>query len=414
MRTKKPLLSKYGILRPEAVLLTAVLLLGPWAAFTARAEASPWQTLQNAISQAENGTVISLEEDVTALPEDARLTVAAGKCVTLDLNGHTLNRNQKEYKANNDSVIYIQNGAILTIRSSGEGEGIITGGYHDNGGGILNDGTLILEGGSVTGNTSLDMGGGVYNQAKAHLTVYGDIVSGNSAPRQQDIVNEGTLSVVSGQPEGDDLEDMPVLKRYMAQITILPAVATLLALLLAVRLDAYLSRERKQSMVVIIALVFGVILQNYLEYRLAPLSGSNAVRVPLGVFGYAVRPMILAMFLFIVKPGGRYRLAWALVGVNAAIYLDGFFLSPDLLVYGERPFQGGAAAAHLHCCQRGFVPLAFYPDHAPVSSSEKKRILAAHPGDRADLRRGDPEFVCGWGDRQVQAGEMQGTAGLSH
>ena len=294
--------------------------------------------------------MISLEEDVTARPGDARLTVAAGKCVTLDLNGHTLNRNQKEYKANNDSVIYIQNGAILTIRSRGEGEGIITGGYHDNGGGILNDGTLILEGGSVTGNaalnagggianygtmilmggsvtgnTSLNMGGGVYNQAKAHLTVYGNIVSGNSAPRQQDIVNEGTLSVVSGQPEGDDLEDMPVLKRYMAQITIFPAVATLLALLLAVRLDAYLSRDRKQSMVVIIALVFGVILQNYLEYRLAPLSGSNAVRLPLGVFGYAVRPMILAMFLFIVKPGGRYRLAWALVGVNAAIYLTAFF-----------------------------------------------------------------------------------------
>ena len=43
------------------------------------------------------------------------------------------------------------------------------------------------------------------------------------------------------------------------------------------------------------------------------------------MLGYALRPVILVMFLYIVKPGGHYHVAWALVGANAAIYMTAFF-----------------------------------------------------------------------------------------
>lgn len=386
MTAKNKVLSNRTV-RRAAVLLTGIIVLWMHGIAAAQAEISAWQALQTAINQAENGSVISLNEDVTALPEDSRLKIASGKCVTLDLNGHTLNRNLPEYRANNGSVLYVQKDAILTIRNSGDQEGVITGGYHDNGGGILNDGTLILKGGSVTDNTSLGYGCGVYNQAKAHLTVYGGIVFGNSASSHQEIVNEGMLSIVSNPPDGEAQEDMPILKNYIVQITVFPAVATLLALLLAVRLDTYLSRTRKRSMTVIIALVFGVILQNCLEYRLTLLQGNNAFRVLLSVFGYVARPVILAMFLSVVKPSGRCRTAWALVGINGGIYLTAFFSPPDLLVHGERSFQRRPAQTYLYHCQRSFVHLALYPDHAAVSSPEKKRILAAHSGNAADCRR---------------------------
>ena len=336
--------------RLSAVLMAVLLLFASQAAAPVQAEESAWQNLQAVIDRAENGEVITLSEDITALPDDSRLTVKSGKCLTLDLNGHTLNRNQIEYKANNGSVLYIQKNAILTIRNSGKTEGTITGGYHDDGGGILNDGTLIMEGGSVTGNaalhagggianngtmillngsvtgnTSLGEGGGVYNQAKAHLTIYGDLVFDNHAPKNPNLVNEGTFSMVSARPDENIREDMPVLKRYMAQLSILPAVAVLLALLLAVRLDAYLSRDRRRAMIIIIGLIFSLILQNDLEYSVVPLQGSNTFRVAIGVFGYVVRPVLLAIFLFIVRPGGRYRIAWALIGVNCAVYLTAFF-----------------------------------------------------------------------------------------
>ena len=339
MTAKNKVLSNRTV-RRAAVLLTGIIVL--WMHGIAAAQAvSAWQALQTAINQAENGSVISLNEDVTALPEDSRLKIASGKCVTLDLNGHTLNRNLPEYRANNGSVLYVQKDAILTIRNSGDQEGVITGGYHDNGGGILNDGTLILKGGSVTDNTSLGYGCGVYNQAKAHLTVYGGIVFGNSAPSHHEIVNEGMLSIVGNPPDGEAQEDMPILKNYIVQITVFPAVATLLALLLAVRLDTYLSRTRKRSMTVIIALVFGVILQNCLEYRLTLLQGNNAFRVLLSVFGYVARPVILAMFLSVVKPSGRCRTAWALVGINGGIYLTAFFSPLTFWYTVNGHFKGG-------------------------------------------------------------------------
>jgi len=348
--TCTPNFSRCSMHRFAAALLALVVLFGAQTAVRARAETSAWAMLQDAIDRAENGEVITLSEDITALPEDVRLTIASGKCMTLDLNGHTLNRNQQVYKANNGSVLYVQKDALLVIRSSGEGEGVITGGYHDYGGGIINDGTLIMEdgcvtgnaalhtgggiantgtliilGGSVTGNRSLERGGGVFNQAKAHLTVCGDAVSGNEAPRHPDIANEGTLSIINGQADGSTHEDMPVLKRYMAQMTVLPALGTLLALLLAVLLDDYMSRDRKRIMTIIMALVFGLIVQNFMEYLFAAHRVSNALHVANSVFGYAVRPVILALFLSVVKPGGRYRPAWALVGVNAAVYLTAFF-----------------------------------------------------------------------------------------
>ena len=351
-----------------AALLAIFLLSVSPLSIPARAEVSSWQALQEEIDRAEAGDVITLSEDVTALAGDSAIILTAGKRITLDLNGHTLDRNLKINGNYNGCVLYIQEGAVLTLRDSGEETGVMTGGYHDTGGGIQNHGTLIMEGGcvtgntaldngggianygmmlltggSVTGNTSLENGGGIYNQAKAYLTVYGDLVFGNSAPANPDIVNEGMLSY-----SGDHAayrEDMPALKHFISQLSVIPVVVILLALLLVVWLDNYLSRERKRSMIVIIVLVFGLVFQNYLEFRFAPMKGSNALRLPLSVFGYAVRPAILAMFLSIVKPVGKYRIAWTMVGVNAAVYMTAFFsdaaftYTSDILTGGH--FRGG-------------------------------------------------------------------------
>lgn len=188
-----------------------VILLILWVLLTgvARAEAGvdSWSALQEAVNRAENGAVVALPCDLNALEGDVALTIPSGKRMTLDLNGHALNRNQREKTIYAGSAILVEAGAVLTLRDSA-GTGVVTGGYHDNGGGILNRGTLIMEGGrvtgnvamdagggvanygtmlitggSVTGNRSLKQGGGVYNQAKGRLTVGGDIVFDNSAPR---------------------------------------------------------------------------------------------------------------------------------------------------------------------------------------------------------------------------------------
>ena len=350
-----------------AALLIGIVLLGALFPGSARAEDSAWQALQAAIDEAEDGDTIYLSEDTIAPKGAAMLTIVTGRRITLDLNGYRLDRNLKEPNADSNigCVLYIQEGGFLTLRDSSEKAGIVTGGCHANGGGIQNRGTLIMEsgcvtgnrainsgggianygmmiltGGSVTGNTSGGEGGGLYNHPKAYLAIHGHPIFGNSAPSDPDIANEGTLSASGASESGTYKEDMPVLKRFMSQISILPSAVMLLILLLTLWLDRYLTQDRKGAMIVIILLVFGLMIQDDLECYLATMKGTNAIRLPLSIFGYAARPAILAMFLSIVKPGGRFWIAWALVGANAALYLTAFF-SNITFRYTTDAYAGG-------------------------------------------------------------------------
>lgn len=331
-----------------------------------------WSALQEAINRARDGEVISLSQDLTALEADEQITVPKGKRLTLDLNGHVLDASmQADQTGRMRCVINISAGAILTLQDSGRstprgGSGVITGGFHDNGGGIRNRGTLIMEGGCVTGNTALKSGGGitnygtmvftggsvtgntalrdgseVFNEAKGHLTVGGDVVLDSGGAKRGGIHNEGTLTVIDARSGEVHIEDMPIIKRFIAQLSILPIAALLLALLLTVWLDDYLSRERKRAMVIIIMLVMILLFQNYWDNRLSVAKEYNALRLPLSVLGYALRPAILVMFLYIVKPDGRYRLAWALVGVNAAVYMTAFFSSIAFRFTANGHFKSG-------------------------------------------------------------------------
>ena len=352
-----------ALLRAAALLVVALLVGG-----AARAESGvdSWSALQDSIDRAEDGEIITLSGDLKAVDTDAEITIPAGKRLTLDLNGHVLdsamNPRQTERKR---CVIKIREGAMLTLRDSG-GSGVLTGGFHDNGGGVWNLGTLIMEGGCVTGNTALDSGGGVanygtmvltggsvqgntalrdggefFNEAKARLTVGGDVVIGNDEAKHSGIRNEGALTVIGAQNNEARIEDMPTLKHVIANLSAIPIAVLLLALLLTVWLDAYLSAERKRVMGVIIVLVFSLILQNYMDNRLSLAEVYNALRIPVSIYGYAIRPVILVMFLYIVKPRGRYRVAWAMVGANAAVYLTAFFSNIAFYFSSNGHFHAG-------------------------------------------------------------------------
>ena len=90
MKADRKGLTGNGWIRLAAVLLLVLLIPGSPAA--SGSEPSAWQSLQEAILRAEGGGVIMLSEDVTASAEDLAISIDSGRCVTLDLNGHTLNR----------------------------------------------------------------------------------------------------------------------------------------------------------------------------------------------------------------------------------------------------------------------------------------------------------------------------------
>lgn len=143
---------------------------------------STWKDLNETLQY---DGVLRLTHDYIANPDDEPLQVGAN--VTIDLNGYTINRGLTEGVADG-YVIMIAKDASLTIEdNSKEQTGSITGGHNlGNGGGIFCSGTLVLNGGTITGNTCAQTesyygtGGGIYID-NGSFTMNGGVVSRNVA-----------------------------------------------------------------------------------------------------------------------------------------------------------------------------------------------------------------------------------------
>ncbi|MCR5532086.1 MAG: hypothetical protein K6F26_09595 [Lachnospiraceae bacterium] len=163
------------------------------------ARAKSFSVLQTRINNTTNGGTLTLDQDYTALSNDGCISIAPDKIITIDLNGHTINRGLAKATPGGNVIL---NSGTLTIKDSGTG-GKITGGNNTgNGGGINNNGTLILESGSITGNNAAS-GGGIYNNGTLKLQT-GDKtinISGNAAGTASDnnvyLLNGKTITVDS-------------------------------------------------------------------------------------------------------------------------------------------------------------------------------------------------------------------------
>ncbi len=115
--------------------------------------------------------------------------------VTLDLNGHTLDRGLSS-ATNYGHALKVISGSTLTINdASGDNSGIIKGAYTGQGGGIRNYGTIIINGGTIRDNHSGTKGGGINNHNGASLTINGGVITNNEAEDGAGIYNEGTGTI---------------------------------------------------------------------------------------------------------------------------------------------------------------------------------------------------------------------------
>ncbi|MBO6108800.1 MAG: hypothetical protein J6P16_05285, partial [Eubacterium sp.] len=129
-------------------------------------ETMTWTVLQTLLDQ---GGTVTLIDDVTAGEGDSALVIPENKTVTLDLNGHTIDRGLKDKTAIEDGNVITVLGNLTLTDSSTEKSGKLTGGNTTgNGGGVYvaQNGTFTMEGGKIdhctaTGENS--DGGGVYN-----------------------------------------------------------------------------------------------------------------------------------------------------------------------------------------------------------------------------------------------------------
>lgn len=117
------------------------------------------------------GVTLDLNGYVLQGPGETSVIVNYGRLNIIDSNPSAVHNFTKD-----TSGLYILGGANASVPVKG---GIITGGNAKMGGGIVNDGTLVVEGCSIVGNIGNNQGGGVGNRGVA--TLKGTTVAGNIA-----------------------------------------------------------------------------------------------------------------------------------------------------------------------------------------------------------------------------------------
>lgn len=157
---------------------------------------SDWTVLRKQFENAGQYELIKLERDWSPIKEDSPLTVAEGKSITLDLNGHTIDGK------NLIGTIITVNGTLLITDSSTLAHGVITGGSAPNGGAIVNNGTLTLEKGTLSGNKASNCGGAVLNKGTFNMT--GGAINDNNASNGAALYNQsGTATITGGEMKGN-------------------------------------------------------------------------------------------------------------------------------------------------------------------------------------------------------------------
>jgi len=166
---------------------------------------TPWGALQlkfnSANESSQQPTRITLTGDVTADEGDSALLIPAGRYVTLDLNGHTIDRGLAGQPAgNNDNVITVSGNLTLTDSSAAQ-TGTITGGNNGQafGGGVsVKGGTFTMDGGTISGCNAA-RGGGV-NVDSGTFTMTGGTITGCTAYDSGGgvCVNGGTFTMAGG------------------------------------------------------------------------------------------------------------------------------------------------------------------------------------------------------------------------
>ena len=160
---------------------------------------SEYATLQNLIDDTEDGGEIVLSQDYISEKEtDTVFVIPQGKKITIDLNGHTIDR--RAAVAASDGNIFNVSGT-LTVKDSGT-EGTIKGGNKNSSGGafyVPEGGTLIIEGCNITGNHAVN-GGAVYTVGT--VIMKDGSVTGNTADKSGGgvfVSKNGTFALSGGE-----------------------------------------------------------------------------------------------------------------------------------------------------------------------------------------------------------------------
>lgn len=124
-------------------------------------------------------------------------------------------------------------------------------------------------------------------------------------------------------------------------LIVMPLFLHLIGLAFAVLMDEHIGKKRQAIMLAVIVFDFLLIVQNYAEYRLVVGAPHILLRTCVAIFGYCIRPVILALFMMLVSPKKNRVHIWVLIGLNAAVHLTALFSSVCFWIGPGNDYHGG-------------------------------------------------------------------------
>lgn len=156
------------------------------------------------------------------------------------------------------------------------------------------------------------------------------------------------LAMVSLESSANAEETLPVHPvnaflqgHYVEMLALVPALVLLGLLAFIVCIAPYIRTGHKRTMRAIIVLVFSLVAQNLLEYRLAMGELIWLARTVTAICGYAIRPVILILFIRLICPEKPLGWAWVLAGVNAAVHTTALFSRICFWIGPPNTYRGG-------------------------------------------------------------------------
>ena len=122
----------------------------------------------------------------------------------------------------------------------------------------------------------------------------------------------------------------------------------LVGLAFVVVIDPYIRRKHKRILLLNVFLVVSLIIQNYMDYALKLNSSSNFALKCWAVYGYAIRPVIITLYLYIISDRKKHGVTWILLSINCLIYMTTFFSHICFWYTEEKHFHRGPLGFSCH------------------------------------------------------------------
>ena len=108
--------------------------------------------------------------------------------------------------------------------------------------------------------------------------------------------------------------------------------------------DSYIRREHRKTLLLIVGLCASLVVENCWQYALTIGPLKQVERQLVAIYGYSVRPAIIALIFPIIAPKTPKRRvwpAWVLVGINAAVHFTTLFSAICFTITEHNLYYGG-------------------------------------------------------------------------